>query len=189
MVNNNQDLIHLRPIETIQLYLRQLSEYYPEIPQIIPDGVYGPETTAAVKAFQEIFGLPVTGEMDIYTWDLLLFVHNELNKQTAPSEQVQFFPQNIQDQANCQNCFLEPCDYGNLILILQIMLKEIGKTFSDFNQVELTGYYDLNTTEAVLTFQARNGLEQTGIVNNQTWNRMVRFFNQHNQSDISNTTA
>ena len=32
------------------------------------DGIYGPATEEAVKKFQEVFDLPVTGKVDYATW-------------------------------------------------------------------------------------------------------------------------
>ena len=35
---------------------------------IVPDGIYGPKTKAAVEKFQAVFGLPVSGVVDYNTW-------------------------------------------------------------------------------------------------------------------------
>ena len=45
-----------------------IAEAYPEIPKLTEDVIYGPDTEAAVRKFQSIFGLPVTGEIDYKTW-------------------------------------------------------------------------------------------------------------------------
>lgn len=55
-------------VRTIQEQLNTISDAYPRIPKIIVDGIYGPETANAVRIFQEIFNLPVTGVVDIGTW-------------------------------------------------------------------------------------------------------------------------
>ena len=39
-----------------------------QIPKIDADGIFGPATEAAVRKFQLIFGLPVTGIVDYKTW-------------------------------------------------------------------------------------------------------------------------
>lgn len=36
--------------------------------QLLEDGLFGPQTEAAVKAFQQLSGLPVTGMVDEETW-------------------------------------------------------------------------------------------------------------------------
>ena len=55
-------------VRQIQEELNVIAGAYPEIPKLTEDGIYGPETEAAVRKFQSIFGLPVTGEIDYKTW-------------------------------------------------------------------------------------------------------------------------
>ena len=50
------------PILSLQSMLAVLSKAGGELPSVIPDGVYGPETTRAVSAFQRQNGLPENGE-------------------------------------------------------------------------------------------------------------------------------
>jgi hypothetical protein len=57
------------PIQKLQLELNVVSSGYPLIPKINPaDGKFGASTETAVRTFQEIFGLPVTGVVDFATW-------------------------------------------------------------------------------------------------------------------------
>lgn len=55
-------------VRQMQEQLERISQSYPAIPRITPDGIFGPETRAAVEKFQEIFGLPATGIVDYPTW-------------------------------------------------------------------------------------------------------------------------
>lgn len=55
-------------VRMIQEQLNVISSGYPLIPTIAVDGIYGPRTANAVSIFQQIFGLPVTGVVDIATW-------------------------------------------------------------------------------------------------------------------------
>ncbi len=55
-------------VRQMQEQLVRIAQSYPAIPVIIPDGIYGPATQAAVEKFQAIFGLPVTGVVDYRTW-------------------------------------------------------------------------------------------------------------------------
>lgn len=52
----------------IQKQLARIAKAYPAIPAIVPDGIYGPKTKAAVEKFQAVFGLPVSGVVDYNTW-------------------------------------------------------------------------------------------------------------------------
>lgn len=55
-------------VEQLQEQLNAISNNYPLIPKIRVDGIYGEETQRAVEIFQDIFGLPETGEADYRTW-------------------------------------------------------------------------------------------------------------------------
>lgn len=55
-------------VRTIQQQLNVISNNYPLIPKLKEDGIYSENTAAAVKTFQEVFNLPVTGEVNFPTW-------------------------------------------------------------------------------------------------------------------------
>ncbi|HPR39593.1 MAG TPA: peptidoglycan-binding protein [Oscillospiraceae bacterium] len=55
-------------VKVIQQQLNAISENYPLIPKLVVDGIYGEDTAASVKIFQEVFGLPTTGEVNYPTW-------------------------------------------------------------------------------------------------------------------------
>ena len=55
-------------VRTIQRQLNAISNNFPAIPKVDVDGVFGEETQASVRKFQEIFNLPVTGDVNFGTW-------------------------------------------------------------------------------------------------------------------------
>lgn len=55
-------------VRQIQEQLDRIAQVYSAIPRIAADGIYGPATEGAVRAFQSTFGLPVTGIIDYRTW-------------------------------------------------------------------------------------------------------------------------
>lgn len=55
-------------VRQLQQQLNRIARNYPAIPTVSVDGIYGPRTQEAVRAFQEIFNLPVTGVVDYATW-------------------------------------------------------------------------------------------------------------------------
>lgn len=55
-------------VRTIQEQLNAISDNYPAINKVRVDSVYGPQTQQAVRTFQSIFNLPVTGSVDFATW-------------------------------------------------------------------------------------------------------------------------
>ena len=55
-------------VRQIQQQLNRIGENYPAIPRISADGIFGSATAQAVRTFQEIFNLPVSGAVDFPTW-------------------------------------------------------------------------------------------------------------------------
>jgi hypothetical protein len=55
-------------VRTIQTQLNAISNNYPLIKKQRVDGVFGPETLAAVETFQKIFSLPASGIVNFATW-------------------------------------------------------------------------------------------------------------------------
>lgn len=55
-------------VRQLQEQLAEIAEVYYSIPGLAVDGIYGPQTAASVRAFQEKFDLPVTGQVDQATW-------------------------------------------------------------------------------------------------------------------------
>ncbi|MDE6313630.1 MAG: peptidoglycan-binding protein [Lachnospiraceae bacterium] len=55
-------------VRQMQQQLDRIAQTYTAIPRITADGVYGPATAEAVRTFQQIFNLPVTGVVDYPTW-------------------------------------------------------------------------------------------------------------------------
>lgn len=58
-------------VRELQRYLIRISDIYPDIPATQETGYFGQLTLAAVNAFQQHFGLPVTGIVGPATWDVL----------------------------------------------------------------------------------------------------------------------
>lgn len=55
-------------VKVIQEQLNAISNNYPAISKLRVDGVYGEKTVEAVKTFQKIFNMPITGVVDFGTW-------------------------------------------------------------------------------------------------------------------------
>ncbi len=55
-------------VRQMQEQLDRISQTYPALPSVTPDGIYGESTRQAVEAFQRVFNLPVTGVVDYPTW-------------------------------------------------------------------------------------------------------------------------
>lgn len=55
-------------VRQMQEQLNTIAESYPALPRVTVDGIFGEGTQNAVREFQRIFSLPVTGVVDYPTW-------------------------------------------------------------------------------------------------------------------------
>lgn len=71
-VGDNFDLVMI-----LQIMLQSISISYDTLPFLVIDGYYGENTMEAVIEFQRINSLPVTGSVDIFTWNRLARVYQK----------------------------------------------------------------------------------------------------------------
>ncbi len=67
-------------VERVQDYLNYLSTVYPSISPVVLDGVFGDATETAVKEFQELVGLDITGIVGSRTYSTLAKEYASLNQ-------------------------------------------------------------------------------------------------------------
>jgi peptidoglycan hydrolase-like protein with peptidoglycan-binding domain len=65
-------------VQLMQEYLAYIAETMPDIPAPGITGYYGPQTEAAVTAFQKHVGLPVTGDIGVATWNEIAKLYSDL---------------------------------------------------------------------------------------------------------------
>ena len=67
-------------VRTVQEQLNRIGEVYAMINRLPVTGFYGEQTTAAVKTFQMIFGLPESGNVDFSTWYRISDIYTSIEK-------------------------------------------------------------------------------------------------------------
>ncbi|MFN2608279.1 MAG: peptidoglycan-binding protein [Acidimicrobiales bacterium] len=78
--------LELEPIRSLQYLLRQHGH-----PEVVVDGIFGPRTEAAVRAFQQSRGLVVDGVVGNQTWPaLVVSVHEGSTGDAVRGVQSQF---------------------------------------------------------------------------------------------------
>lgn len=55
-------------VRQVQTQINRIARNYPALPTVTIDGIYGEATADAIRTFQGIFNLPVTGTVDAATW-------------------------------------------------------------------------------------------------------------------------
>jgi len=162
-------------VRELQHMLRFISRYNEEIPPLNPDGIFGELTEDAVKAFQQMQNMPVTGEVDLNTWNEIKRVFYALREKHLPANPVYVFPPELSS--------LKENDTFDEVLILQIMLKKIADRYDNVPNVELSGVYDPQTKQTVIKLQEIFRLDQTGKVDKQTWNHIEKIYSALTNND------
>lgn len=160
-------------VRTIQVQLNRISRNYPAIPKIeSPDGTFGIQTEEAVKAFQSIFNLNVTGMVDKATWYKIAYIYTsvkrlaELNSEGLSIEEVsKQYSEELRIGMD-----------GSEISNLQYYLAVVGAYYQSVQPVDITGYFGEQTEASVKSFQKVFGLPETGIVDRRTWNDLYRAY-------------
>ena len=160
-------------VREFQAALRELSKYNLLIPRISVDGIYGPETVAAVAAFQRAHGLSATGQVDPDTWNLLFYEYNRITNLQAPANFIAPFPS--------PDTVISLGDQGSVVAIIEVMLSEIGRYFHNMGSPEVDWEFTETDAQAVRMVQATAGLEETGGVDKDTWNTLVETYNHVNR--------
>ncbi|MCI8553707.1 MAG: peptidoglycan-binding protein [Clostridiales bacterium] len=153
----------------LQTYLRRLAQTNSQIPLINVDGIFGPETAAAVTAFQTVSGLAPTGQVDLDTWNAIVLAYRRVTHDTAPPCPISPFP--------APHYVIRVGDEGELVTVLQIMLDVIARPFSNIPSPAIIGRYDQQTEETVRSLQNAAEFPLTGEVDQNTWNMLAQTYN------------
>ena len=156
-------------VVTIQTELNRISQSYPAIPKIpVVDGIFGARTEAAVRKFQEIFGLTVDGIVGRATWYALVRIYVAVNSLAELRSQGQRFYANSWANTN-------PIQYGDRgirVEHLQYMLSVLSAYIPQIPSIAIDGIFGPATRSAVRAAQQRFGLPQTGVVDGKTWDEI-----------------
>lgn len=154
-----------QPVRSLQTMLRIIAQADPSHPALIPDGIYGPETMAAVSAFQRRHGLAVTGITDQATWDTIVAMYEpalvEID-QAQPLEILLNPGQVIRRGQRHPNVYLA-----------QSILTVLAQVYESISRPALTGVLDEATAQALASFQYLSALPASGELDKQTWRHLA----------------
>lgn len=161
-------------VVVVQTALNRVSQNYPAIPKISPvDGIFGPQTEAAVRRFQQIFGLAEDGIVGKATWYELVRLYVGVNALTELRSQGQQF-YNISFNYGGT---LQQGSTGQYVRQLQYMLQVLSNFISTIPYVQVDGIFGPATRSAVIAAQRYFGLPQTGRVDERTWLQIESQYN------------
>jgi len=161
-------------IKELQQYLRTIARYEGKSPLLLPDGIFGPETTAAIENFQQNNSLPSTGAVDKETWNAIRERHRTLVRENAPALSIDVFPS--------KDFILHKGAVGDIVIFLQLMLVAVSNIFHNIPAISVNGIFDTATEDAVKKVQSVSALVKNGIVNKLTWNAIVLLYNTHGKA-------
>ena len=151
-------------IRELQQRLNYIAVSYPALPVINTDGFFSNETVAAVKAYQDLFGLPVSGVCDKATWQSITYVCGVLNKYAAPPKKGE----NRWSDNPCRALVFG--DNGCEVLRLQHHLNALSRDLGEkrISPVTANGRFDEKTRDGVTAFQRLKRLPKTGVADKKT---------------------
>ena len=160
-------------VKTVQVYLNRISGNYPAIPKIPrADGIFDEATAAAVRKFQQVFGLEPTGIVDASTWYRMTYIYTSVKKiAELDSEGVR-----LEEIAPVFNEDLKIGMQSIEVSVLQYYLAVIGAYYEAVTPVEITGYFGEKTERSLKSFQRVFGLPQTGEADRATRNDLYRAY-------------
>ena len=153
-------------VDLVQYFLSVIGLFNPEFPQVQITNVYDAATERAVAALQQNNGLPVTGRVDIVTWNLL---YDQFRGITFVVPDLQ----NAVPIVSYNGVVLSRGSSGERVELLQRYLNAIAEVYTDVPQVDAIGIFGPQTYNAVFEFQGLFGLVQDGIVGEATWQMLL----------------
>ncbi len=144
-------------VERLQFILVEIVDILPNMPIINIDGVYGEETKKAVEKFQLLNSLPVTGNVDMITWQSLNNIHRKVNKKRQ------------EDSLDQSVNVIKEGSNNNFVVDLQKYLNKIALRYPSIGALNVDGKFGPKTKAAVIEFQRLFGLTQDGVVGTSTW--------------------
>jgi peptidoglycan hydrolase-like protein with peptidoglycan-binding domain len=176
------------PVLAIQRDLRRIRQNYPAIPDITTTvGIYDEETEAAVRKFQEIFNLPITGIVDKGTWYKIKYVYTSVKKLSD------LYSEGISKE-EATFLYTDELNYGDTgieVEYVHYFLDAIAFLDKDIPRLPTNSIYGNNTITMVKAFQEKYGLPVTGvftyadwIVLQSTYDKILKSFPKEYQSFV-----
>lgn len=167
-------------VQTIQVQLDRIAINYPNIPAVFPDGIYGPDTQAAVRAFQSVARLTADGIVGEATWHSISYYYvavKRLSELTSEGDLPSYtdfsFPGVLRSGSR-----------GVEVQTLQFFLNFIALYNPSVPTVTVDGRFGASTQNAVRAFQSYYGLSPDGVVGERTWAELVNNYRGTQNVDV-----
>ena len=156
-----------RSVAELQQWLRNINKSKNDGPAIIPDGIFSAETRLEVESFQLENGLPVTGEVDYFTWEAIKKADSLVTAERL--QPIQVAPITNGDLP------LKRGDDNRFTDTLKLMLDFVAESYGNFDFIKEQGFGEA-TQSAVRHWQEIAFIDVTGQIDKATWNSLARFY-------------
>lgn len=156
-----------RPVRSLQTMLRALSFRYPFLPRLKPDGIFGEATLEAVMRFQRTFLPPVTGRVDQRTWDAISALYRQTLPLLVPPLPARGWPGGLT---------VSPGQESIHLALAQTMFQSLSQRLTGLESTPASGVLDKATQNNLLWLQRAGGQEQTGALDQVSWNTLSRLY-------------
>ncbi|MBE6971361.1 MAG: spore cortex-lytic protein [Ruminococcaceae bacterium] len=166
-------------VRTLKRQLNRIGQNYPGLrPRLELTAFYDVPMEEAVRSFQRIFNLEEDGIVGKATWYKIKSIFNgvrglaELDAEGLTEEDV----------SREFSVVLRPGSNGAEVRQIQYYLAVLAYFDDELPLLQLNGTYDAATEATVRAFQAQQGLTVDGIVGRDTWNAIIRNYEQTRNS-------
>ena len=157
-----------QPIRSLQTMLRTIASIEPNQINVMPDGIYGSQTAAAVRSFQRRQGLNPTGVVDQATHERIVQEYERayIEAEKARPVQITLDPGQV----------LRRGERNNHLYLAQSMLTVLNLLEPAIPRPPHTGVLDPQTQTSVAAFQTLAGLPPTGEIDKRTWKDLSLYY-------------
>lgn len=152
-------------IRELQHYLRTLSLVDDRYRLIGVDGIFGEETTEAVRVFREIHGFSPAGTVDRAVWERIVREYQDALLLITDAAPLAAFP--------FPTFVLNEGDRLPFVYVLQVVLNGISSP----PPLAITGVYDAPTVERVVALKKMAEYPPTPTLDRTFWDYLVAFYN------------
>ena len=157
-----------QPIRSLQTMLRTIARIEPGQMNVMPDGIYGSQTAAAVRSFQRRMGLNPTGVVDQNTHAHIVRDYERAQVETAQAHPIRVTLEPGQ--------VLRRGEGHPAVYLVQAMLTVLHDLVPSIPKPTHSGRLDAATTESLASFQTYADLPPTGELNKRTWKELSLHF-------------
>lgn len=158
----------IQSIRSLQYMLNQLAIYDPKLIRLTVDGIFGERTLEAVMVFQREYHPPVTGVVDLGTWNAIRTAYQETELRYGFPPPLNVLPCGTYTAIEGQEC--PP------VLIVQAMFVSLSKVMSNLSPCSMSSCNDGETPENIRVIQRLAGLPVTGVLDRSTWSFLVQLY-------------